>query len=78
MDPKVRQLYKKLIWVGRDYPSGISALREKMKAVFQKSAASEESFARGEFVYKELEALVYLHKYRSIRKRYDSGEPVKE
>jgi len=70
MDSAVRHLYKKLIWIGRTYPAGISGYREQLKQAFKNSPLTKESIAKGEFVFKEMEALHKLHKYRYLNKQY--------
>ena len=39
MDPRVRDLYKSILVVGRDYPAGLEHVRERAKAEFGKRAA---------------------------------------
>ncbi|KAK9829856.1 hypothetical protein WJX72_008280 [[Myrmecia] bisecta] len=73
----VRDLYKRLLFVGREYPGegGLAAVRSKAKVLFQQCPAGssaehvQQALKRGEFILKELEALVKLHKYRTLRKR---------
>lgn len=78
MDPRVRALYKKLLHLARDYPDGgIAAARPRLQAAFRRAHVLESGdlaplLQRGEFVAAELEALVRLHKYRTMRRRYES------
>lgn len=73
---KVLQLYKTLLFMGRDYPKGYEYFRSNLRRVFQKNMGEkdpekiEEMLNRGNFVIKELEALYMLRKYRTLKKRY--------
>lgn len=57
-----------------------SESRDKIKKAFQRnsSLANEDdikkAIARGEFVLKELEALIFLKKYRTMKNRYYKDE----
>ena len=44
MNPLVRNLYKRLMLVGRDYPLGINFIRNKAKIEFQKNAHLTDAF----------------------------------
>ena len=75
MDPRVRQLYKKLLFIGREYPAGYEKFRAGCKAAFLKKRdlpadQVQKAIEHGEYVYKELEALWFLKKYRSMKTRY--------
>lgn len=78
MLPEVRQLYKSLIWtLHRDYPdrSAVDRLRESLKQAFfaNRLATGDRMVAalrHGEYVLKELEALVFLARYRELKRRY--------
>jgi hypothetical protein len=76
MHPLVRDVYRRLLWVGRDYPKGLPFVRERAKAAFRKNAAvseEEELFrcvAAGRWWVKELVGVVQLRKYRALRARY--------
>ena len=76
MHPLVRDVYRRLLWVGRDYPKGLSFVRERAKAAFRKNAGvteEEELFrlvAAGRWWAKELIGVVQLRKYRALRSRY--------
>lgn len=76
--PAVRQLYKQILLVGRRYPGdgGFALVCSHAKEGFLRNggAAGEElaaAIGRGHFVLRELEALVRLHKYRAMKRRYD-------
>jgi hypothetical protein len=68
MREAVRNCYKRLVWVGRSYPTGWPSIRDKVKAAFFRNAhiSSDEEVgslvSKAEFVERELEALRKLHK----------------
>ncbi|XP_067415363.1 electron transfer flavoprotein regulatory factor 1 [Emydura macquarii macquarii] len=73
---QVLNLYKNLLYLGREYPKGKDYFRNRLKAAFLKNKDVKDPekikqlIARGEFVIKELEALYYLRKYRAMKQRY--------
>uniref|UniRef100_A0A336N0S0 CSON012459 protein n=1 Tax=Culicoides sonorensis TaxID=179676 RepID=A0A336N0S0_CULSO len=75
---RVVELYKKLIYLGRDYPD--PNFRQKLHGAFKKQAKVtdpekiEQCIAKGEYVAKELEALYSLKKYRTMKRRYYNEE----
>ncbi|XP_040843365.1 electron transfer flavoprotein regulatory factor 1 [Ochotona curzoniae] len=75
---EVLNLYKNLLYLGRDYPKGADYFKRRLKNVFLKNKdvndpeKIRELIARGEFVMKELEALYFLRKYRAMKQRYYS------
>lgn len=79
-NPKLRgqviNLYKTLLYLGKEYPKGYTYFRDRCKTAFMKNKdkTDEEEIkmliARGKFVEKELEALYMLRKYRTLKKRY--------
>jgi hypothetical protein len=77
------QLYKNLLYMGKEYPKGYDFFRTRAKAAFMKNKSVDDPekirllIARGEFVLKELEALYYLRKYRTLKQRY-YGDGSKE
>jgi len=76
MHPLVRDLYKRFILVGREYPLGLDFVRQRVKAAFlaNKSVSDEElkrCVHRGRYMVKELIGTVQLRKYRLLRQRYD-------
>ncbi|KAK7086350.1 LYR motif-containing protein 5 [Halocaridina rubra] len=79
MRPKVIQLYKNLLYLGRDYPMGYEFFRERLKKAFLKNKDAtdpeqiKQMIARGEFVIKEIEALYMLRKYRTLKKSIPLG-----
>lgn len=82
MHPKVRQLYKQLFFMSKDYPLGPSYFRPKLKNAFlaKKDLSPDQidgAIKHGEYVVKELEALYFLKKYRKINKNYPRVDYVK-
>ncbi|CDW56307.1 LYR motif containing protein 5 [Trichuris trichiura] len=73
---QVVQLYKQLMYMARDYPSGEDYFKQKLRLAFRnKKGITDETQIRealkhGNFVKKELETLYYLKKYRAMKKRY--------
>jgi hypothetical protein len=86
MHPHVRQLYKDLLHIGREYPKGFSYFRAGLKKVFLKKKDLDLSDAQvlknaidhGRFVYKELEALWFLKKYRVMKKNYYDDQELEK
>ncbi|KAM9846037.1 LYR motif-containing protein 5A [Aulostomus maculatus] len=77
---EVFRLYKNLLYLGRDYPQGKAYFRDRLKTAFMKNKdvtdpeKIRQLVARGDFVIKELEALYFLRKYRTMKKRYYDTE----
>jgi hypothetical protein len=79
MHRHVRNLYKRFLIVGRDYPGGLSTVREKAKAAFLANAGLDEervlyAVATGRRVVQDLAGVTQLAKYRAMRKRYPGSE----
>ncbi|KAI0552577.1 complex 1 protein [Xylaria curta] len=82
-NPELRRqviaIYKELLHMGKEYPLGFSYFRPRLHRAFMANAQirSEEDIRKGieraEFVKKEIEALYYLKRYRTLRKRYDGA-----
>eukprot|EP00494_Astrolonche_serrata_P016071 UN16234 len=76
MDPRVRDLYKRILLVGRDYPLGLDWVRNKAKPWFrQNSHLTDETdikskVAIGRFWVREMLGVIKLKKYRTIKNRY--------
>ena len=76
MHALVRDVYRRLLHVGRDYPRGLSFVRARAKTAFLANASltGEEEIARavarGRWYAKELAGVVQLRKYRAMRQRY--------
>ncbi|OAK99834.1 LYR motif-containing protein 5A [Phaeosphaeriaceae sp. SRC1lsM3a] len=77
---QVIRIYKELLFMGREYPQGYDYYRTRLHKAFssQKDITDKEQIKKGikraEFVKKEIEALYYLKRYRTLRQRYD---PIK-
>ncbi|KAH7055653.1 LYR motif-containing protein 5A [Macrophomina phaseolina] len=81
INPELRQqvirIYKELLYLGREYPQGYDFYRTRLHKAFASQAGlrDEQKIRRGieraEFVKKEIEALYYLKRYRTLRQRYD-------
>ena len=73
---RVVQLYKQLIYLGRMYPKEPEKMTANIHKVFMKNAGEtdakkiEELIDKGNYIIKELEALYYLRKYRTLKRRY--------
>lgn len=90
MHPLVRDLYKRFIWLSKDYPTGREDVRNKVKSAFfsdyntnlkpySKDPIEEEKFKRaihyGRYIVKECIALIQLKKYRQMNKTYGRFAP---
>lgn len=77
MDPRVRDLYKRLITVGRDYPTGLSHVREKAKREFFKRANLHDGLEinrainYGRHMVREMTGIIQFKKYRALKQRYE-------
>ncbi|XP_037661860.1 electron transfer flavoprotein regulatory factor 1-like [Choloepus didactylus] len=73
---EVLNLYKNLLYLGRDYPKGDNYFKRHLKNVFlkNKDVKDPEKFKEligwGEFVMKELEDLYFLRKYTAMKQCY--------
>lgn len=76
MHPLVRDLYKRFMLVGRDYPGGLDVVRKKAKEAFRANAHLSDdveikrAVARGRWMVRELQGIIKLKKYREMKKRY--------
>ena len=76
---RVIHIYKELLEMGRSYPLGFEYFRPRLHKAFKSQAhltdpqKIEEGIQRAEYVKKEIEALYYLKKYRSMKQRYSAG-----
>ncbi|CRK20597.1 LYR motif-containing protein 5A like [Verticillium longisporum] len=80
VNPELRRqviaMYKELLFMGREYPLGFAYFRPRLHKAFAANAGLRDEAAirrgleRAEFVKKEIEALYYLKRYRTLRKRY--------
>ena len=83
MHPLVRDLYKRAILTGRDYPhpEGIEYVRRAWKKALRdptnlKSDVNDEkqlrkAVGKGRYMIREMEGIIQLKKYRSMKKRYN-------
>lgn len=77
MHPLVRDLYKRFLVVGRDYPGGMALVRAKAKEGILKNRLLtteleiKRAVARGRWMVRELQGVVQLKKYREMRSRYN-------
>lgn len=72
---RARQVYKELSYLAQFYPDPAYDLPRRVKACFRANMGLEgEKLERGvekaEFIKKELEALYFLKKYRTMKNRY--------
>ena len=83
MHPKVRDLYKKLIFIGKyQYPfDNFPILKERFRQEILKhrdlssdSIEFKKKIAFGRYQLREMQAAGHLHKYRMMKKRYYSPE----
>jgi hypothetical protein len=80
MHPLVRDLYRRFLVVGRDYPLGLPYVRGKAKEAIQRnrSVTDEDELMRavykGRWWVKELVGVIQLKKYRAMRRSYGGGE----
>ncbi|KAH9995939.1 hypothetical protein F4779DRAFT_194142 [Xylariaceae sp. FL0662B] len=76
---QVIAIYKELLHLGKSYPLGYAYFRPRVHGAFMANAhlrdeeAIRQAIARAGFVRKEIEALYYLKRYRTLRKRYDGA-----
>lgn len=73
---RVINIYKQLLEMGKHYPLGYDYFRPRLHKAFMSQAhltdeaQIEKGIERAEYVKKEIEALYYLKKYRSMRQAY--------
>ena len=78
----VRDLYRRFLWVGLDYPLGQAFVRKKAKAaIFANRDMTDEAelkkaIHKGRWMVKELIGVVQLKKYRTINERYNRSDDV--
>ena len=76
MNPLVRDLYKRFLVAGRDYPGGLEVVRRKAKAAFFENAhltddiEVKKAIKGGRYMVRELYGVSQLKKYRSMKERY--------
>lgn len=75
---QVINIYKELLYLGREYPLGYGYFRQRLHKAFSGQAhlTDEEKIrtgiARAQFVKKEIEAMYYLKRYRTLKQRYEN------
>ncbi|KAF0774312.1 hypothetical protein DYB37_001720 [Aphanomyces astaci] len=80
MLPLVRDVYKRVLVVGRDYPLGLDYVREKAKAAFfdQAHLTADSDIKRavhyGRWKVKEMVGVIQLKKYRAMNQRYTPAD----
>ncbi|KAI5865381.1 hypothetical protein GGS23DRAFT_558972 [Durotheca rogersii] len=78
---QVIAIYKELLYLGREYPhpEGFRYFRPRLHAAFAANAhlrdddAVRRAVARAHYIKREIEALYYLKRYRTLRKRYSEA-----
>ena len=66
--------------ITRHYPQGLNYVKEKVKKEFftNKSLVDDikikQAIARGRYEVREMIALSKLHKYRTLKRRYDNPD----
>ncbi|CAI5701923.1 hypothetical protein KXD40_000273 [Peronospora effusa] len=80
MNPKVRDLYKRFLLVGRDYPLGLNHVRKTVKPAFFENSdltgplAIKKAIKRGRWMVREMVGVIQLKKYRTLNSRYTSED----
>jgi hypothetical protein len=78
MHPLVRDLYKRFILVGKNYPQGLNHVREIVKKKFFENKDLKDEIeikravGKGRYSVRELQNFNKFHKYRMMKKRYDT------
>lgn len=76
MHPLVRDLYKRFMFVGRDYPRGIDYVRAEVKKAFRSNAHLTKEIDilravnKGRYMVREMIAVIQIKKYRAMKHRY--------
>ena len=84
MHPLVRDLYKRALIVGRDYPLGLQYVRNKAKTELRAHAGITDvvelkrAVNRGRWMVKEMMAVIQLKKYRKLNTLYGDHAAHKE
>jgi predicted nucleic acid-binding Zn ribbon protein len=82
MHPLVRDLYKRIVFVGREYPLGLTYVRNKAKEAFLSESKKDHELSekeilrlvnRGRYMVKEMEGVIQFKKYRFLRRTYGSN-----
>mmetsp|Transcript_4088 Transcript_4088/g.7172 ORF Transcript_4088/g.7172 Transcript_4088/m.7172 type:complete len:126 (+) Transcript_4088:28-405(+) len=76
MHPLVRDLYKRILTVGKEYPNGLDWVKSKAKPwIMQNKDITDEigirkKVAEGRFWVREMKSVISLKKYRAMKNRY--------
>lgn len=78
MNLKVRNLYKTLLYMGKEYPQelgGYPKFQKSLKQAFMNTKINDETelnnaLDKGNYIIKELETLYYLKRYRYLKRKY--------
>ena len=77
MHPHVRDLYKRILLVGKDYPLGLPYVKTKAKQQFYANAhlvkdrkEFQQAIVSGRWQVKEMIGVIQLKKYRTMNQRY--------
>lgn len=74
MNIEVRQLFKQLLYMGKDYPvelGGYDKFSKVLKKKFRTTpTADDQALEKGQYIIKELEALYFLRRYRHLKRVY--------
>lgn len=89
MHPLVRDLYKRVLHVGRDYPTGLAHVKKVWKKALRNPAncpscvndpASDACYEeilravhKGRFMVKEMIGVIQIKKYRAMKQRYGTS-----
>jgi len=77
MHPLVRDLYKRILVVGAEYPLGLQWVKGKAKPWIQQNANITDEVeirrkvAVGRFWVREMRSVIAMKKYRTMKRRYD-------
>ena len=80
MHPLVRDLYKRFIIVGKEYPTGYQSIREKIREGFLKNSnitdeiELKKAVAYGRYWVREVKAISHFSKFRAMKHRYDARD----
>lgn len=78
MDPRVRQLYKNLLFLGKSHPQGYVYFHASLKAQFLRNKdlclpeELEKALGFGEYISRELQSMYELRTYRAVKRNYYS------
>ncbi|KAJ8944558.1 hypothetical protein NQ318_015726 [Aromia moschata] len=73
---QVKQLYKTMLHLGKDWHNGYDFFRKRLHSAFMKNKDETDPekikklLAHGQYVAKEIETLYMLKKYRTLKRRY--------